>query len=359
MAKQICLKWKRAVLPDRPISTASDLNSAPCKSHHGGSLMVNSSLCVSRSFRLSCAVILGCMFVGPAGSSLRSAIAQPPTHVLADGTSYINIDIFSQATVYDWYVDEPVTGISYDHLTELSNWFRVDDVVMGTTGPETSVHSQNILSAVASNTNPDPGLDTLNVLYQDLANRFQMRIIYNITDGGPGSGISQLDEDISIFNLSFTDDLYIHVFEYVDLDLHSTPGDDTLELTGQNSLYQHDVHTDFNGSMEVDRYELEQYSNTLDKFALGNGSDLNDVWANGVGPIAGNVTWALQWDFVGPPPGSPPGFRHRIAPRSTAFIHKEGILQMYYVTVPEPASGTIAILGGAALALLRRRRRIG
>jgi hypothetical protein len=313
----------------------------------------------SLGFRLFCLLIAGCLIVSLAGPQIRTANAQPPTHVLADGTSYLNIDVYSQATVYDWFVDEPVTGQSIDHLKELSNWYRVDDPISGP-GPETSVSTLNILSQVATNTNADPQLDTLNVLYGDPLNRFQMRIIYNITDGGLGSGQSQLDEDISIFNLSFSDDLSIHVFEYVDLDLHNTPGDDIIQLTGPGSLYQHDSQTDYAGTFEADRYELNYYPNTVNKLMDGNTDILNDAGGSGAGPIGpDDVTWALQWDFVGPPPGTPPGFRYSIPPRTTAYIHKEGILHMYYVAVPEPTSAVLASLGGVTLLLSWRRRSVG
>jgi hypothetical protein len=163
-----------------------------------------------------------------------------------------------------------------------------------------------------------------------------------------------LDEDIEIFNTSFIQDLEIHIFEYMDLDLHNTPDDDTLRLTGPNSLRQRDPLTTYDGSFEVDRHELEFYPNTLNKLMDGDADILNDVPPGGAGPIGpGNVTWALQWDFVGPPPGNPPGFRVRIPPRQSAFIHKEGLLQMY--VIPEPTSAMLAAFGCVVVLTFRRR----
>jgi hypothetical protein len=270
----------------------------------------------------------------------------------------MKIETDNQATVYDWYVNEPVSGISYDHLKELSNWYRVDNSIFGPS-VETSLHTLTKISQITSNTNADPHHDTLTVLYEDSPNEIQIRVIFNITDGGFGSGISQLDEDIRIFNMS-DDPLDIHFFEYVDLNLHNTPNNDEIELTAPGSLYQHDLQTDYFGGFEADRYELNYFSTTVDKLNDGVSDDLNDAAVYGPGPIGpGNVTWALQWDFAGDPPGTPPGFRHRIPAHSFASIHKEGILKMYYVAVPEPTSAGLAALGGLAMWLHRRRRVFG
>lgn len=305
-----------------------------------------------RKLRWTSALIAGYLLLGVTGTAIPTASGQQ----LADGNSYINVDTSAQATVFDWVVEEPVTGNLIDHLTELSNWYRVDDpnsVPHLPTGPETSIHPWLSFQSV-SNTNGDPRPDTLTANYVDVPNHFEVRIVYNITGGGPNSGFSQLDEDIRIFNTSFTEDLYIHFFEYVDLDLHGMPDDDTLSLgqSGPGSLHQSDAFTDAYGTYESDHYEFDLYSNTLDKLMDANVDDLND--SASAGP--GNVTWALQFDFAGDPPGNPPGFRHLISPRQTATIHKEGHLQMYYVPVPEPASGCLAAFGGTAVLLLSRKR---
>lgn len=323
--------------------------------------MIVTSRIEFRTLLAYCSLLASCLLFGPVGPGMRTASADPYT--LSDGNSFINIETNNQATVYDWFVEEPVTGIYYDHLHELSNWFRVVGAA-----DETSVHTLTKLSQVPSDTNSDLVDDTLTVMYQDLANQFDMEIVYNITGGAPGSGTSQLDEDITIFNRS-SSPLSIHFYEYVDLDLHDTPGDDTIQLTGSNvgpnGLYQFDPQTDFTGSFEADRIELDEIGpvpNTLDTFFDGNPTNLaTDLPPPMLPPSAfdpvgpDNVTWALQWNFVGNPPGIPPGFRSRIPGLGTARIHKEGILQMYYV-VPEPACGTLVALGSTALLMLRRRR---
>jgi hypothetical protein len=297
------------------------------------------------------AILAACFLVGLGGPALPAASAMP--FQLADGNSYINIETDNQATVYDWFVEDPGTGIYIDHLTELSNWFRIANTGLN----ETSVHTLAKLSQVASNTNADPRPDTLNVRYRSGADHAEIVIRYSIAGGLPFSGLSQLDEDIEIFNTSFVEDLEIHVFEYVDLDLHNTPDDDTIMLTGPNGLHQSDRLTTYDGSFEVDRHELDFYPNTVNKLMDANPDILNDVWPGGAGPIGpGNVTWALQWDFVGPPPGNPPGFRHLIPPRQSAFIHKEGLLQMY--VIPEPASAALLALGCAMVIGYRPWRRI-
>lgn len=320
-----------------------------------------------RTVRAACGILAGCMVISLTGLSSRTASANhdvPPHYTLADGNSFIHIDVDNQATVYDWFVEEPGTGIYIDHLKELSNWYRVSGAA-----DETSVHTLTKVSQFAINTNADPRPDTLIVLYEDLANEFQIEIVFNITGGALGSGFGQLDEDITIFNMS-TNSLSIHFFEYMDLDLHDTPGDDILQLTGANTgpngFHQHDDQTDYFGSFEADRYEIDEIGpppNTLDKFSDGSPTNLMSdlppppLPGSAFDPVGTNdVTWALQWNFTGNPPGIPPGFRSLIPAGGMAHIHKEGFLQMQVGIIPEPASGLLAALAGTLL-LLRIRGR--
>jgi hypothetical protein len=298
----------------------------------------------SRSVHAIYITLVGIMLIGLVGPWIPTSIAQP-NWSLYDLNAQFDIVTNQQATGVNFLVD----GI--DHLTELSNWYRIS----GQT-EETPINdlTMNIVSQTATNSNPnfDTRDDTLTLVYEELSGLFEITIVYNVT-GGP-VGFGQFDEDITIFNPSTTTSLDIRIFEYVDLDLYESPDNDKIQITSQTSLHQWDPLTDFFGSMEVDRYEIDTYSNTVDKLADTNVDNLNDVYPNGLGPIGpDNVTWALQWNFVGPPPGSPPGFRFRIGPLGSAHIHKEGYLQMRII--PEPASWLLAMLGGIVAFQVRRR----
>lgn len=263
---------------------------------------------------------------------------QGQLYTLIDGNSRLEINTSAQATGYDWVVD----GVH--HMHELSNWYRV-----GSTGPERSVHTLTVLPGIVSDRDNDSSIDTVTVPYSDSQGRFALEIDYSIFGGAPGSGTSAFDEEIRITNLQSTP-LAFHFFEYVDLDLYETPDDDTILLTSQTSLQQFDARTVGNWGFNADRYELNTFPNTVTKLNDAVASNLSGVWPGGTGPIGpGNVTWALQWDFVGtlaPRPAIPPG--------ETVVIKKEGLLQQF---VPEPTGVVLAILGGlAALSLFRRQR---
>lgn len=314
--------------------------------------MITTTPSESRNVRAICTILAGCMLISLAGPAMRTASAT--LWVLTDGNSIVRMatdpdagpDTGPQATAYDWIVR------GKDHLKELSNWYRV-----GGAGPEASVHPL-MISETAIDTNPfvDPGLDTLTVVYQD-PGLFTMTIVYNLTGGPPGSGFSQLDEDVAITNDSSTP-LAFHFFEYLDLDLTETPGDDTSQLTSANSMNQFDCITDYVGTFDADRFENDIIglppADTLTKLSNGGADNLANPLPPApaafipVGPD--NVSWALQFDFVGSLPPRPV-----ILPGATAFIHKEGRLLM----IPEPASAVLALFGGFALLVVRRGQRRG
>jgi hypothetical protein len=259
-----------------------------------------------------------------------SELARSQPYVLNSGNSTLYIDPTRQDTGYDWIVD------NVHHMKELSNWYRV-----GSSGPEHSVHTLTVQPGIVSASN-----NTVTVPYSDSLGRFALEIDYSVFGGPPGSGTSAFDEEVRITNLSQATPLAFHFFEYVDLDLHESPNDDTVLLTSPNTLQQYDALTVGNWSFDVDHYELDTYPNTLTKLTGGTASILGNGFGPGpVGPA--NVTFALQWDFVGT---SPP--RPAIGPGQTAVITKEGLLQMYFI--PEPSSFALVAVG-AALICLRRR----
>lgn len=248
----------------------------------------------------------------------------------------------------------PVTGSSWivdnvEHMKELSNWWRV-----GSSGPETNVAALNVGTPVVSDTTPGVGggSNRVTIPYSDPAGRFNIEIDYTVI-GFPQGGKSAFDEEIRITNLTQIP-LQFHMFEYIDLDLdrYGPPADDTVLAPSPTSIQQYDSNWVGNWGMQVDRYELNTYPTTLTK--LGNGSLDNlltpsSTWPAGSGPVGlADVTFALQWDFVGsllPRPAIPPG--------ATVTITKEGLLERL---VPEPATCSLMIV--PLTMLLARRRRL-
>ncbi len=253
-------------------------------------------------------VALGGALLGLLG---LTAPVQAAQHTLVSNNSSFKIDTLAQATAYEWKVD----GVQ--HLRELSNWYRV-----GNSGPETSIHT---LPSVDS----PLGANLLSVIYTDPLGRFTIDMTYGVTGGALGSGYSEMGELVGITNTS-SQPLDFHFFEYVDLDLSETAGDDTVQMTSASSLAQTDALTTFTTQYNGHRHELATYPLTLNKLTNAVASNLNSVWPAGVGPLGpDNVTWALQWDFLA------------IAPGDTVWLTKDCQLQM----VPEPSTWILSGLG--------------
>lgn len=280
------------------------------------------------------------------------AVASIPTPLLAqqytliDGFSRLDVDTSVQATVYNW----TIAGIP--HLHEISNWYRV-----GSTGPERSVHTLIVSPGTLKDQNFDGVFETVSVPYADPQGRFAMVIDYAVFSG-PASGSSltgSFDETIYITNLQPSASLPFHFFEYVDLDLYASPDDDTAQMTTPTNVRQFDSLTTGNWGFVGDRYEVDNFttsSSTLAKLSnptTDNLANPSSTFPAGSGPFGpGNVSWALQWDFVGaggPRPAIPPG--------QTVVITKEGILEML---IPEPASGSMLAFVVVGLGTWRHRR---
>jgi hypothetical protein len=277
--------------------------------------------------------LISLLSVSFAGFAQQSAKGAPYT--LVDGNSRLELETTSQQeTGFEWWVD------GKQHLRELSNWYRVGNTA------ETPLHLLNV------GPGNQTGSNGLVVNYTDLQGRFEIEVTFALIGGAPGSGYSSMGESIRITNTSATP-LQFHFFEFLDLNLDETPGDDTIWLTGPNSVEQFDGTTTFNGGFDADRYEFNIGPGTLTKLLDPVASNLNTPLPPGpvfvpFGPD--DVTWALQWDFVGQL-----GPRPEIAPGDTAVITKTCELQMQ--PVPEPASWMLAVIGGLSAICFRRSRR--
>jgi hypothetical protein len=296
--------------------------------------MITTNRSERRTIRALCTILTGCLMFSLAEPSGRTAGAIPFT--LFDGPSYITGDPAAPLhDVDDWF------HAGNDQLKGLSNWYRV-----GPNGPERPVQSLAIVQGTPIDTHGDPAPDFVTVHYTDTQPfpRFRLEIDYFING-------RLLGEEIRIFNVHPTIPLSMHFFEYMDVDLNNTPGDDVTTFTGPNSLTQTDGIARIRGTYDVDHREIDEIDNpltdTLPRLSDGMPTTLTDTPPTGVAAGPGDMTWTLQWDFTGLP-----GDRPIIQPGAMVRIPKF----WEFSIIPEPTSAALAAVGCASLLTLRRRR---
>src|SRR6186997_1639217 len=133
------------------------------------------------------AVLCGLIFLGFTGLAAQRSSAALLT--LIDGNSQADFDTATPSNNYNWFVD------ATDLLAQQAFWYRV-----GNAGPETSVHTLPIGVQGTTDANFDGNPDTLFVRYNGAG--FQVETKYSLDGGLPGSGTSDLAEQISIINLT-------------------------------------------------------------------------------------------------------------------------------------------------------------
>ncbi len=275
-----------------------------------------------------CAILFCAFFIG----SLSGPLAQrsdAALFTLTDGNSIANFDTSSQANAYGWSVD----GIG--QLFQQAFWFRVGNVA------EQSLDVLPIGLQGTTDTDFDGNPDTLFVRYN--GGGFDVEVRYVLDGGSPGSGASDMGEQISIISRS-QDPLDFHFFQYSDFDLQGTIGGDSGVFTNLNAVRQYEGAIRLTETVVTpvpSHRELAFYSSTITKLNDAVATTLDDLPAIGTVLGPGDLTWAFQWDFA-----LPAG--------STFQISKDKNLSAG--TIPEPA--TLALLmAGVALLLSKRRAR--
>jgi len=253
----------------------------------------------------------------------------------AHGTIFTLLDDNSDAVIntngsgmVDWDVD----GV--DQLEQQWFWFR-----SGATA-ESPVSVLPILVEGTADTNFDGDMDTLYVKYD--GGSFEIELGFKLDGGLPGSGTSDIAEQISINNLS-GDPLDISFFQYADFDLDGVPAGDTVIFTNPNTVRQskgplrltETVNTPVSSHREADLFPA-----TLTKLSDGLPTTLSETPPIGTSLGPGNVTWAFQWDVT-------------VAPNSTFQISKVKNLN----AIPEPAGACLLLTGLLFSAALRTRRK--
>lgn len=178
---------------------------------------------------------------------------------------------------------------------------------------------------------------------------FSVEMRYLLTGGVAGSNTSDVVEVIRIQNLG-NEPLDFHFFQYVDFDLNGTWDDDKVVLTGSptNTATQSDPINIVGETVVTpppQRWEAAISGVISDKL---NDADIDDLDMT-TGPIAGDATWAFQWDFTG-------GFR--IPAGGVAIISKDkNVRPGEGGIVPEPSTFALAGIGLIGLVAAARRRR--
>ena len=250
---------------------------------------------------------------------------------LINFNSTASIDPNSQSGMFNWTVD------GQNQLAQQWFWYRVGN------NPEQAI---NTISA-PSITRPDA--KTAYITYNNGA--FSVEVDYVLTGQSPGSGQADIRESIRIHNLSPTNSLDFHFFQYSDFDLNGLTGGDSVALgtdgfgrfnealQTKGPILTSPILTETDVTPGANHGEVGFFNATLVKLNNGVADNLNDN-AGPIGP--GDATWALQWDYSG---------ANAIAPGGDALISKQKFLQ-----VPEPSVFALVSLAAGALVMRRRCR---
>ncbi|HVT28820.1 MAG TPA: PEP-CTERM sorting domain-containing protein [Lacipirellulaceae bacterium] len=279
-----------------------------------------------RSIVSARAVLSALLFVGWAAYGQQNCSAALFT--LVDDNSIAQFDTATQANNFNWFVD------GNDVLAQQAFWFRIGNVA------EQSVHTLPIGVQGVSDGNFDGNNDTLFVRYVDGFGGFRIETRYTIDGGTPGSGASDLAEQISITS-QIGVPLDFHFFQYADFDIGPA---DSAVFTNPNSVRQFSPASELTETVVTPvptHREIASFPVMLNKLNDGTPTVLSDTPPIGVIAGPGDMTWAYEWDF-------------QLAPGATFQISKDKNLHAGPV-VPEPASACLMLLG-MGLLMLRQRR---
>jgi hypothetical protein len=281
--------------------------------------MRSTSGCSSSAIARTFVVIAVCLGLTDIAAQRSSAALL----TLIDDNSSADFDTSTPSNNYNWFVDNT------DILAQQAFWYRI-----GNAGPEQSVHTLPIGVQGTTDANFDGTPDVLFVRYN--GNGFRIETRYSLDGGLPGSGTSDMGEQISISNLT-SSPLDFHFYQYADFDLSAA---DTVVFTNSNAVDQ------VGGALRMSETivtpvpshrEAAFFPVTLNKLNDGLPTTLSD----NAGAGAGDVTWAFQWDVM-------------IPPSSTFLISKDKLI----TRIPEPASIALLSVGAAFCGGLRRSRKL-
>lgn len=281
--------------------------------------------------------LLNQTFIGMSGSLRRALVISSLAGLaLQAGAQIQTIDHLNSGMEYDpatGAVDWTVDGVN--QLNQQSFHYRV-----GSSGPEQNVSNIDSTPSIIKNE-----ARHLDVLYAN--SQLSVDALYYLTGNYAGSGLSGLNLTLTIKNLSATT-LDLHFFQYADFNLGGVAGGQTNRIFMQGSRYNRVGqyygtsvlnNTLSSGLMPATRVEAALAGVTLASLTDGNPTLLGNTLAAGLG----DVTYAIQWDYVLQAAG--------VAGDSLQ------ISQLISLQVPEPSSVALIGTGLLAAALLRRSRK--
>ena len=266
---------------------------------------------------VACALLIGAMVLVPV-----QMVQADPIVTIADRNASATFDLGSDMGMYDW------TLAGTDHLYQQWFWIRVGD------GDVMPINDLGLFGSQTIDTNLDGFDDQLSLRYDDDITRIDATFL--LRGSGTGSPMSTLTEMIRVENLTDAA-VQISLFQYADFDLGGTITDEMVSVTLPDSVLQTDEATggvlESNVGPDPNHYAAAYSSLTGLPGLLGTNGHLRDV-AGPLGP--GDLAWAFEWDFT-------------LAPSGVFNLSKDKAI------TPEPTTGLLLAMGGAAL--IRRKRR--
>lgn len=288
-----------------------------------------------RNFRSSVSrLAVGALAIAALLACAASVDASPVVLSDAGLNTSVTVDTTTQDGVSSWNVD----GI--EQLGQMWYWTRI-----GSSGPEISidnlVHDPLGSDLLLLDTNFNLGDDLLRARFTS-PGQFELELRISLGAGGIGTGTSSLSQQILVRNISGST-LPFHLFQFVDFNLNSTPGDDTVAITGGNTATQLDtislMQSENVTTPVPTRFEVNESSVLLGKLNNGTATTLT----NSAGPFAGtDSAFAYQWSA-------------NIPTNGTLLINSGQSI----FPVPEPSSFGLLAMGGTLAACwygVRRRR---
>ena len=264
--------------------------------------------------------------------SERVRMAHAVTLNLADGNSSVSIDLSSERGLYDWKDDgvnlAPAAG---GGVLDYRQWFWYR---LGS-NPEASIDTLTLGVNGVTDANFNGSPDTGFVSYSG-APGFKINVTFTLAGGSPGSGNSDIGEQISLVNTS-SQTITMSFFQYGDFQLTapsvggevvSFTNSNTVRETGLTGYVQETVHTPI-----ATHQEAEPFPVTIFKLDDASPTTLSDNASAG----PGDVTWAYQWDVT-------------LAPGQTFLISKD-----MQAAIPEPSTALLVLVGLLGLSLAKRR----